>query len=514
MATANELAWRDPHGVLHLRGDPVRLQWSFDELVSGDGHALSVTFQCSVQALDAPAEKKILGEVFLARSVLVRPEDVVQHFAPTLQSGAAAAVAKCNASEIAGVSSPPPLLEALKKAATKAAFNCGMEVKAPFSVEVASKTLDQARVEELHRSIAERRAAGQVEHFQRAADLLKQFNAIRASAPDLSAADVLRQLNVADQGQLLQTLLLASGKEKPTDAVWAVAGPSLLRIDPRTTPCPCDNVAVPTDLGPLRSVQTAGQSLLVGARAGVIQMDRGDASKMVCYAEPSITSQTGFNRVILTADQKRIWASHAEAGLVSWTVGHPHGPTMALKPDELGGSAPRNLQLLDGNRLIFSSGNKLVLINAAAEASGAVLGSALASREIVAVLPHQQRIFVVLSDGTIEFRDAQSLQLNRQEKRCGAASSAALLPWMGSVRILIATLDGPICCMGPDDELVTQYLSRYRGFKAIGAAADVIAALTDDRQRVVLWNTWNAREPLCDTYVTALAKHRCADVDV
>jgi len=50
--------------------------------------------------------------------------------------------------------------------------------------------------------------------------------------------------------------------------------------------------------------------------------------------------------------------------------------------------------------------------------------------------------------------------------------------------------------------------------KALSAAADVVIGLSADRQRLVLWNTWNGRQPAADLFVTALAKHRAADVAV
>ena len=84
----------------------------------------------------------------------------------------------------------------------------------------------------------------------------------------------------------------------------------------------------------------------------------------------------------------------------------------------------------------------------------------------------------------------------------------------GRARLLLATEEGPIACVGLEDELVTQYLSRYSGMKALSASTDLIAALSGDRQRLILWQTWNNRQPAADLFVTALTKHRAADVAV
>jgi len=42
----------------------------------------------------------------------------------------------------------------------------------------------------------------------------------------------------------------------------------------------------------------------------------------------------------------------------------------------------------------------------------------------------------------------------------------------------------------------------------------VVAGLSADRQRVVLWRSWDGRQPLADVYVTALARHRAAAIEV
>ena len=60
----------------------------------------------------------------------------------------------------------------------------------------------------------------------------------------------------------------------------------------------------------------------------------------------------------------------------------------------------------------------------------------------------------------------------------------------------LLTEDGPVVCVGPDDELLTQFTSVYPGLRIAAAAADAIAAVTADRQRLVLWHPWDGRRPI------------------
>jgi len=92
-------------------------------------------------------------------------------------------------------------------------------------------------------------------------------------------------------------------------------------------------------------------------------------------------------------------------------------------------------------------------------------------------------------------------------------TAAALLPWLGSNRLLLATDEGPIYCVGLDDELVTTYLSSHRGLRVVSAVADLVAAVSADRQRVVLWNSWDGKKPLAELSVSATAKHRVGDIE-
>ncbi len=513
----SELARREG-GRLELRRAPMRLRWVMENLVSGDGHELRAEFSCSVRVLADAAEQHMLAEVFLNNGNSIWAEAVMAHFQPALRAAATQLCAAKPAAEVVGPNFGP-LVEALKSAAGRVGFSCGLEILAPFDADVQSPSLEQQRLESMQRNLAEQRAAGQMEHFQRATDLLKQFESIRQAAPQLSPGEVLRQLGPADQGVMLQTLLLAAAKEKTSEAVWAVAGTNLLRIDPKIEgrTAKTSLLPLPPTLGPLRSVQRLGSTnrLLVGARSGVFDFDPAEGSADA-YTDSSVVSQLGFNQALIWNDE--IWASHSEAGIVSWKLGSLDRPLVAMRPVNLMGSGAKNLAVLDDSRLLFSGQNRLMLL----EREGAVSDPKIAVRtagsdpraEILAVLPDSARVVVVSKDGTVQIRDRQSLSVISEEKRCGAVSAAALLPWLGSTRLLLATEEGPILCIGIEDELVTQYLSPYPGMKSLSAAPDVVVGLNGDRQRVVIWNTWNGRQPAGDIFVTALAKHRAADVVV
>ena len=133
--------------------------------------------------------------------------------------------------------------------------------------------------------------------------------------------------------------------------------------------------------------------------------------------------------------------------------------------------------------------------------------------EVVAILPDRQSVYVVRENGSVATHEIATLAVSSEERRGGHVCAATVLPWLGSVRLLLAMEDGPIQCLGTEDQLVTQYLSPHRGLRMLAAASDWVLAVSADRQRVVMWNSWDGKKPAADLSIAAIAKHRIADVD-
>jgi len=59
---------------------------------------------------------------------------------------------------------------------------------------------------------------------------------------------------------------------------------------------------------------------------------------------------------------------------------------------------------------------------------------------------------------------------------------------------------------------VTQYASPHRGLRAVAAAADTVAGVSGDRQRLILWKSWDGRKPFAEIHLANVARHRVADI--
>lgn len=512
MAIGNrDLAARGADGRTEVRTAPLRSRLRLAGLSTSDAHAIEVTFACGVTALEREVDRNMLAEAFLSNRDSVDADDVMAHFSPALRDAAGRVIETQPAEHwLSGGTSRQALLDALRAAAKPVAFNCGVELVAPFELTLASPTVEREKIESMQRKLAERRAAGQAEHVQRAAELLKQFQSLRDAAPGLSPGQVLEQIGPADRGSMLETLLLASGTSGgEAKSLWAVAGPNLVRVDPRGPTPDARLIPLPSDLGPLRSVQAAevdGQpQLLIGAQLGVMLLDPQRPQEARKFADRDVTSPLGFNTVVAAGGM--IFATHGDAGLVAWKVDDGGSPAFTIRPQ---GARFANAARLDDDRVIYSAGGDVFMASSAGKADRVVAGGA--SGNVVFIAADAAHVIVVRGDGTVELFDRQTLQRVSSAGRCGEVTSAALLPWLGTMRLLLATADGPVCCVGTDDPLVTQYASAHRGLRAVAAAPDVIAGVSGDRQRVILWKSWDGRKPATELHLASLARHRMADI--
>ena len=533
----NELARRED-GRVEIRHTPLRLNWTFPDLTTAGLHTLRATFSCSMMAVDSSADRAMLEEVLLGDRTSIGADAVAAHFGPAIRAAMAPLIEQSTAEDLVAGRKDQAILEELTRSAERVAFACGLQVLPPFQLQLSSRSLEQQRLEEAARARMEQRTAGQVEHLRRAGDLLRQFQEIRAASPQLSAGAVLQQMSPADRGAALETLLLAQAQEADRPTLWAVAGPHLVRIATGSDEARAEIVHLPIDvqasagaggnqntvsLGPLRSVQgirlDQRRMLLMGARQGLLLLDPGNAAEAAAYVDPSLESQHGFSRAVAWKQGEELLACHSEGGLVAWSRGKSDAPAWQVRGSELANSiglsgelpriGPKNLQTVDEQSAIFSMGHRLLLlqnreVHALPENSDS---------EIVGIVPAADVLLVVHHDGLVAVFERNTVRVTRRLHHWGSVTAAAALPWMDSVRLLLASQESAIDCIGIDDQLVTRYVSNHRGMRMVVGSGDVVAAVSPDRQRLIVWNSWDGRAPVAEVYVTGVARHRIADVD-
>ena len=261
-------------------------------------------------------------------------------------------------------------------------------------------------------------------------------------------------------------------------------------------------------------------------------VDSGAISQVTLFSDSGFDSPLGFNRVVHWPQREQFVATHSEAGIVCWDRNSPDAPVTAVRSAALGVApapvanvpsptsislsmragggpmGPRNLRQLDAEALVFSAGGRILLWDGKAAHT---LAQANPS-EVVGIWPEADQLYVLHEDGTFCELDYKAKNVVSSDRRFGHVRAAAALPWLGSSRLLLAGDEGPVQCVGLADPLVTQYYSSHRGLRALAGSASLVAAISPDRQRVVLWNSWDGRQPAAELFISALARHRIAQI--
>jgi len=414
----NEFA-RRAGGAVEIVPHAVRLAWQLSGMTTSDSHTLSGRFILSAQLADNPTDRKMFAEVILGSKPVVTVADLTELFAAAIRNAAMEMAPKRTVEQWVSGESKQETIDALLKAATGVAFSSGLEILPPYQLELVSQSLNEKRLAEFARARVEERTKGQMAHLKRAGEVLAQFEEMRRSAPEISAGVLLERLSPQDRGGVLQTLIAGAAEKPQQQTLWAVAGPSVLRIDARVSPAKIETIPLTTQLGPLRSVQPANirgkQVLLVGARTGIIAVEPDQPEQAALFIDSSIESELGFNRAIVCG--QRVWGCHGEAGLVAWQIDNPTAPETRIPvppaiPIVSSGSgsgrarhvSPRNLQPIDDNYAIYSLGGALKILYGVHPVDVASDNSS----EVIAIVPEPARLLMVRCDGSIDILDRGS----------------------------------------------------------------------------------------------------------
>ena len=112
---------------------------------------------------------------------------------------------------------------------------------------------------------------------------------------------------------------------------------------------------------------------------------------------------------------------------------------------------------------------------------------------MILIAPLQVDVLILTSDGAMYRLDPRTLRIKIDDRRFSPSCAAAMLPWVsGEQRIVLATEKGSVKCVGFDDSVVVEYAARRR-FRMLSAAVDIVAAVTEDRQRIIVWESWDGR---------------------
>ncbi|HEV7300435.1 MAG TPA: hypothetical protein VGN72_13795 [Tepidisphaeraceae bacterium] len=495
----NELSRRDETGVTFAT-EARRAVWEFDGVTTQDGHTLQGAWSFSVAVPQDVHDRRMVVEVLMHDRDAVTVADVVRHFSDVLTRAATAHFATQTVTDALTEPAADHAAAALAKACEKMAFASGLEVLPPFDLRLRSTTLELANQRAAERSRAETDATERAEHLRRATELAS----VMASATALPPA-FLQSIAPHDRPTALAAALGAGGQGRARTPLHIVAGRKLLQVDLTNDAANAVKLVREADeaIGALRCVQRIdGDRFALGGQRGVECFSDISADSTVdIYSDPQSTSPLGFNAIAQFPETQELWATHSQAGLVCWRNSELTAPV--VRHGEYAGAGGLS-RLSDGTHAFFA-GSRVYVASPAGLREAYDAGDAIAD-----LLPDGDRLLVLTDGGLLILLAVGTFRATDTRPTGGPIAAAATLPWLGGSRLLLARRDGGIDCLGLDDTLVTRYVSRHVGLRAVAASATHVAAITADRQRLVLWHAAAGSAPIAEINVAAQAGHRVA----
>jgi hypothetical protein len=155
--------------------------------------------------------------------------------------------------------------------------------------------------------------------------------------------------------------------------------------------------------------------------------------------------------------------------------------------------------------MVYSCGRSVCLLSVDGKAD--VLATLPA--DAAGLLVTDRHLVAAAKDGHVTVCQRQTLETVSSHRCASGITSLGSVPWIGDQRVLLATADGPVLCVGLEDSALTHYTSGHRGLCDVTGGPGVIAALSPDRQRLVSWLTWQNDRPR-ELHVASLLRHRAA----
>jgi hypothetical protein len=290
----------------------------------------------------------------------------------------------------------------------------------------------------------------------------------------------------------------AAAEEGGPCRIWTAAGNAIIAMHSNDGFAEMRTVEVPATLGPLRSVRACDDGLLIGAKSGVYRTD-AIGGEVTAYQAGNVESAHGFNAAQWI--NGLLLATHSQVGLMWWDA-----QVREQAAGHVASTSAKLVTALDGaGAAVFAAGERVMLF----EHGQTAPVEGLPGGEIVALLETFQAVMVVYGDGAIWEIERWTRRVQKVRNVPGVVAAAAI---SGSGKIITATEDGRVRSYAIGDENVTEYASSHLGLRAISAFGDIIAAVSPDRQRVVIWNANEPRKAAMERHVGAMARHRVVDL--
>lgn len=470
---SNVLARRDGAGIF-VRPDPVRGQWSFADLFTAEGHHVLATVSVAIRCGVSSADQQMLSERWLGTQRTVSLDDIQKCLLPIFRALLLERISTQSAEQLR--KGQDQLQKDLFVAGNRDAFAGGYELLAPMALSLELPTFDQQRLSHA----LEQQSAARLERLTSTIDAISS-----------GQVDRLRALSPQEATGVHEQLLHRAASASKVDLIIP-AGHVLLRTSETDT----TNFPLPTDLGPLRSVNQLGEDrILVGAQRGLFELDAVTLHPLRQYGLPSTTSSRGINSAARSGDT--LYATHSELGLLAWTAPDPSGVIIPC-PDA------RQLIVEDRDVYVITTQGVHVL------ETGTLRPIFTAPAPILHAAMTKIGMILITEEGTIHRIDPHQDRELQTIARRTPLSAGHTTEIGGFVYSVLAPRQGPVYLMSHFDQALVEIPALSAAPRLLSMNHGRIAALSNDRCRVELFSPLD--RVVRSIPVLSLTAHRGTDL--
>lgn len=477
---------------------PALIACAWRGLTSRDGERCEVEWTAHIAGVDTAADRQMLSERFLRDdSATLTAAGATRFVCDSVAATVTRFVATAESSAMLTGECDAELNAAIESDARRACFAAGLRITPPYRLRIDSPSVRQAQdAARAKQRLAELTATGAT----REAAIARLGEQLVDPA---SAATAVRAAAHIDPYDLLRAVAATDARwSAPMPLLWIVAGNRLVGIEPgRPT---LDRPAMTFDgIGPLRSVRGAmidGQKrLLVGGRLGVAIVDPESGAIDRTFTV-SASGEFGFNAACVLPARGELLATHAELGLVRWSLdaGEPALTSVEGGARSIAAASEQAAVFVDGGGAVWTT-----------QDHGALM-SANMSR-VVDLSPWQDGATIIADDQRVVAIDGPGGRIG-QTRVAASIAAAAAVDLFGVPRAIVATDDGAVLGVDLDSGHAVPIGGGRWPVRTIRTRPGYVALLSSDRLRVALISLASPEAIAAELHIAATLGKRAADV--
>lgn len=510
--------------VLFVKSMPIALSFADVAVMSRDGFEFRSTLHLSVQIVPERMELELFRKSLCGSRNSVDAAALGSHIESVVRQALSDYARQHDASSLATAETQGSFNAVLAEHFQPIGFSTGLtladDIRVTFQSpafadfqrdqHAATRRAERVTEESKLRTVA---AEARKQHLDDLAAILDRVQQAAKSSGGAGVVDLIRTFDVSRRGELYRGLMGLGANQRRTEAILVVAGQELLWFSPNGGDKPARKESLPSPLGPLRSIRIDQRGdhrvFLIGARNGVFVLDPEASPEPTAYSfNVAGTLRGGVNSACIVGDS--LYASHSEVGLIRWHLVEPTASQVVMADSTRGAKAVRDVQASDDGRLWFTVDSR-------------VLGWRPDTDEAPVMLHANAIVHSLLVDGRNAYAGLDSGAILHWDLRDTETANVLQFPGGDSVHSLVKLTGGGAPRLLSADKrthltlrvLGESYYAEYRWKKPlrwVAGADDVIVAVDDLRDSIVLWRPDIPEEPTATIPVARAHGHAIQDI--